>query len=108
MRAMGRSVSNSDLECSSSNPNVGSGRNDAYTNNGDAHSLNIDKFDAVYAVGGSEDRYTLDKFRSRFEDVQDQSIASNPYYFTGAFSTVIVVPAAYNFVINFVCDRLHS
>jgi hypothetical protein len=31
---------------------------------------------------------------------QDESIANNPYYFTGAFSTVVVVPAAYNFVIN--------
>lgn len=78
------------------------GRNDAYINHGDAHSLNITKFTQVYAVGGKEDRYTLDKFVSRFEAVQDQSIAENGYYFTGAFSTVVVVPAAYNFVINFV------
>jgi hypothetical protein len=75
-------------------------------NHGDAHSLNISKFAAVYAVGGTEDRYTLDKFRARFEEVQDQSIATNPYYFTGAFSTVVVVPAAYNFVINFVSRGL--
>lgn len=34
-------------------------RYDAYTNNGDAHSLSVDKFEGVYAVGGSEDRYTL-------------------------------------------------
>lgn len=81
------------------------GRNDAYTNNGDAHSLNITKFEKVYAVGGPEDRYTLDKFRARFEEVQDESIANNPYYFTGAFSTVVVVPAAYNFVINFMSNH---
>ncbi|KAF2725839.1 Cloroperoxidase [Polychaeton citri CBS 116435] len=81
------------------------GRNDAYLNNGDAHSLNITKFEKVYAVGGPEDRYTLDKFRARFEDVQDESIANNPYYFTGAFSTVVVVPAAYNFVINFMSNH---
>ena len=87
-------------------------RDDAYTNNGDAHSLNIDKFNAVYAVGGddqSEDgfdqRYTLDKFRSRFQQVQDDAIADNPYYFTGAFSTIVVVPAAYNFVINFMSNH---
>jgi hypothetical protein len=66
----------------------------------------------VYAVGGddmSEDgfgqRYTLDKFRARFQDVQDQAIADNPYYFTGAFSTIVVVPAAYNFVINFMSNH---
>lgn len=35
------------------------GRNDAYLNNGDAHSLNITKFEKVYAVGGPEDRYTM-------------------------------------------------
>ncbi|OQO04752.1 hypothetical protein B0A48_09675 [Cryoendolithus antarcticus] len=81
------------------------GRNDAYTNHGDAHSLNITKFEAVYALGGPEDRYTLDKFRSRFEAVQDESIANNPYYFTGLFSTVVVVPAAYNFVINLMSNH---
>ncbi|KAB9006561.1 hypothetical protein FH972_026915 [Carpinus fangiana] len=81
------------------------GRNDAYTNHGDAHSLNITKFERVYAVGGKEDRYTLDKFRSRFEAVQQESIANNPYFFTGAFSTVVVVPAAYNFVINLMSNH---
>lgn len=84
------------------------GRNDAYINHGDAHSLNITKFTQVYAVGGKEDRYTLDKFVSRFEAVQDQSIAENGYYFTGAFSTVVVVPAAYNFVINFVSQDIRD
>lgn len=74
-------------------------------NDGDAHSLNITKFEDVYAVGGTEDRYTLDKFRARFQDVQDESIATNPYYFTGVFSTVVVVPAAYNFVINFMSNH---
>ena len=87
-------------------------RYDAYTNHGDAHSLSVDKFEGVYAVGGndtSEDgfgqRYTLDLFRSRFQAVQDQAIATNPYYFTGAFSTIVVVPAAYNFVINFMSNH---
>lgn len=37
--------------------------------------------------------------------MQDESIANNPYYFTGAFSTVVVVPAAYNFVINFMSNH---
>jgi hypothetical protein len=88
------------------------GRNDAYLNHGDAHSLNITKFEKVYAVGGSDtsengfsQRYTIDKFRQRFQSVQDESIANNPYYFTGVFSTVVVVPAAYNFVINLMSNH---
>jgi hypothetical protein len=75
------------------------GRNDAYVNNGDAHSLNVTKFTNVYALGGTEDRYSLDKFRARFESVQEDSIANNPYYFTVGFGPFAVVPAAYNFVI---------
>ena len=87
-------------------------RDDAYTNHGDAHSLNLTKFEGVYAVGGDDlseegrgQRYTLDKFRARFQQVQDTAIAENPYYFTGAFSTIVVVPAAYNFVINFMSNH---
>lgn len=86
-------------------------RYDAYTNNGDAHSLSLEKFEKVYAVGGNDtsengfdQRYTIDKFRSRYSTVQDEAIANNPYYFTGAFSTIVVVPAAYNFVINFMSN----
>ena len=65
----------------------------------------MSKFEGVYQVGQPDDRYTLDKFRQRFSDVQQQSIATNPYFFTGLFSTVIVVPAAYNFVINLMSNH---
>ncbi|QIW98310.1 hypothetical protein AMS68_003828 [Peltaster fructicola] len=83
------------------------GRGDAYINAGDAHSLNVTRFTDVYniAVADGTDRYTLDKFRAKFEAAQDESIANNPYYFTGAFSTVVVVPAAYNFVINLMSNH---
>ncbi|KJX98620.1 hypothetical protein TI39_contig401g00002 [Zymoseptoria brevis] len=83
------------------------GRGDAYLNNGDAHSLNITRFKAVYdiAINDGSNRYTLDKFRAKFEEAQDESIANNAYYFTGAFSTVVVVPAAYNFVINLMSNH---
>jgi hypothetical protein len=101
------------------------GRGDAFINNGDAHSLNVTRFEQVYniAVADGTDRYTLDKFRAKFEEAQDESIANNPYYvrlppsqpeigsklttlqFTGAFSTVVVVPAAYNFVINLMSNH---
>lgn len=58
------------------------GRSDAYINNGDAHSLNVTRFQEVYdiAVNDGTDRYTLDKFRAKFEEAQDESIANNPYY----------------------------
>ncbi|KAK4561539.1 hypothetical protein LTR86_004857 [Recurvomyces mirabilis] len=74
------------------------GRGDAYLNHGDAHSLNITRFEEVYkiAVADGTNRYTLDK---------DESIANNPYYFTGLFSTVVVVPAAYSFVINLMSNH---
>ena len=88
------------------------GRNDAWLNNGDAHSLNIEKFETVYAVGGNDtseegfnQRFTIDAFRGRYQEVQEHSIATNPYYFTGAFSTVVVVPTAYNFVINYMSNH---
>ena len=43
------------------------GRNDAYLNNGDAHSLDIKQFMQAYEWGVKDgsDRYTLDKFVSR-------------------------------------------
>lgn len=87
-------------------------RYDAYINNGDAHSLSLEKFESVYAVGGDDkseegygQRYTLDLFRQQLQATQDEAIATNPYYFTGAFSTIVVVPAAYNFVINFMSNH---
>ncbi|KAL9093997.1 MAG: hypothetical protein Q9165_003667 [Trypethelium subeluteriae] len=87
-------------------------RFDAYTNNGDAHSLSISKFEAVYAIGGNDSseegfdqRYTLDLFRQHYSQVQDDAIASNPYYFTGAVSTIGVVPGAYDFVITMMSNH---
>jgi hypothetical protein len=81
------------------------GRNDAYLANGDAHSLNITRFMEVYALGLDDDRYTLDKFRQQVEANQQVSISNNPYYFAPLFSTTLVVPAAYNFVINFMSNH---
>lgn len=78
------------------------GRNDAYLNNGDAHSLNTTRFATAYAFGGAEDRYTLDKFAQHFGENARESEANNPYYFAAPFSTTVVSPAAYNFVINLV------
>lgn len=81
------------------------GRNDAYLNNGDAHSLEISRFKSVYDRRGTEDRYTMDKFRQEVGQNQYHSIQTNPYYFAPLFSTTLVVPAAYNFVINFMSNH---
>lgn len=88
------------------------GRNDAYLNDGDAHSLNVTRFAFAYATGMDDDRYTLDKFRQDIQTNQERSVQNNPYYFAPPFSTTAVVPAAYNLVINHVSPsgfcHLHS
>lgn len=81
------------------------GRNDAYINHGNAHSLNVTRFKEVYARGLDDDRYTLDKFRQDVGEKQYFSIRNNPYYFAPLFSTTLVAPAAYNFVINFMSNH---
>lgn len=83
------------------------GRNDAYLNNGDAHSLNVDRFAETYAIAVNDgsDRYTLDKFVQDFQKKADESESTNPYYFAAPFSTTLVSPAAYNFVINFMSNH---
>lgn len=81
------------------------GRNDAYLADGDAHSLNTTRFARAYETGMDDDRYTLDKFRQDIIRNQEDSIMNNPMYFAPFFSTTLVVPAAYNFVINFMSNH---
>lgn len=76
------------------------GRNDAYLNNGDAHSLNTSRFAEVWAAGMTDDRYTLDLMAQQFLRKSQESIATNPYYFAAPFATTLVAPVAHNFVIN--------
>lgn len=40
-----------------------------------------------------------DKFDREFAKNTIRSVGQNPYYFTGLFSTTLVAPAAYHFVI---------
>lgn len=54
---------------------------------------------------GNGNRYTLDLFREDFVSNIDWSIANNPYYFSAQFAGVLVAPAAYNFVINFMSNH---
>ncbi|KAF2173462.1 hypothetical protein M409DRAFT_15744 [Zasmidium cellare ATCC 36951] len=82
-------------------------RPDAYLNNGDAHSLDVDRFRDAYAATDSRypGRYTLDSFAQNFAKKSDESVATNPYFFAAPFSTTLVSPAAYNFVINFMSNH---
>ena len=52
-----------------------------------------------------DDRYTIDKFAQAFTMNSIRSEETNPYYFAPLFSTTLVSPAAYNFVINFMSNR---
>ena len=80
-------------------------RNDAYLNNGDAHSLNVTRFAQAYTTGVSDNNYTLDRFAQDFLAKTQESIATNPFYFAAPFSTTLVAPVAYNFVINFMSNH---
>lgn len=81
------------------------GRPDAYTNNGDAHSLSVSRFAQAYATGMQNDRYTLDGLAQDFQAKGQSSIANNPYFFSAPFSGVLVAPAAYFFVINLMSNH---
>lgn len=81
------------------------GRPDAFLNNGDAYSLDINRFKKAYEYGMADDRYTLDLFRGAFVDNINWSIENNPYYFSPQFAGLLVAPAAYNFVINFMSNH---
>lgn len=74
-------------------------RCDAYTNNGDAHSLSPTRFAYAYYEGLQDDRLDMDKFARAFAKNTFRSIGQNPNYFAPLFSTTLVSPAAYNFVI---------
>lgn len=81
------------------------GRPDAYTNNGDAHSLDISRFSSAFATGMDNDRYTLDGLAQDFLAKGKSSIDLNPYFFSAPLSGVIVAPAAYMFVINLMSNH---
>lgn len=89
-------------------------RQDAYLNNGDAHSLIVSRVAAAYkstaeATGDSSrgpDRYTIDSLAQDFVTKADYSEKNNAYYFAPPFSTTLVTPAAYNFILN--CMSNHT
>ncbi|TVY32873.1 Aromatic peroxygenase, partial [Lachnellula subtilissima] len=54
-------------------------RYDAYLNNGDAHSLNLARFDQLYF---SAENFTLDVLRDHNMSTNEYSVQNNPYYFS--------------------------
>ncbi|CZR61315.1 uncharacterized protein PAC_11211 [Phialocephala subalpina] len=76
-------------------------RFDAYLNGGDAHSLNLPRFDQLYF---SAENYTLDILRDHNKVVHDYSINNNPYYFSAPFAG-LVPPIAHHFIINLMSNH---
>ena len=51
------------------------------------------------------DSYTLANLRGQYARNQKHSIHTNPYFFNAQFSGLLVVPAAHNFIINFMSNH---
>lgn len=75
------------------------------SNSGNDYFVQVNQFQQLWDMGSAADNYDLPlltKFRaSRF----NQSINNNPYFFNGAFSGVIVQPAAYTFIYRFMANK---
>lgn len=65
---------------------------DAYLNNGDAHSLDLPRFDLLYF---SAQNYTLDILRDHNKYTHDYSVQNNPYYFSAVCSQLHDVRTAH-------------
>ncbi|KAL1304902.1 hypothetical protein AAFC00_003820 [Neodothiora populina] len=72
---------------------------------GNDYLLQVSQFQQLYDMGAANDNYDLSlltQFRAnRFQ----QSKSDNPYFFNGAFSGVIVQPAAYTFIYRFMANK---
>lgn len=81
-------------------------RCDAYINGGDAHSLSVTRFKTAYESGmgnpyGSDRKmlFNFDSMGRLHAKNTHRSIQTNPLYFAPLFSTTLVAPAAYNFIV---------
>ncbi|CAH0382666.1 unnamed protein product [Bemisia tabaci] len=67
-----------------------------------AFKLQPDQYKAMYDLGENITLSGLEKLRvARFQD----SINTNPYFFNGIFSGVLVQPAAYTFIYRFMANK---
>lgn len=81
-------------------------RGDLYST-GDNSKLVVSQFEALFktqpdAATANYDIPTLTKFRAQR---RKESVATNPYYFSGVFSGVLVEPAAYTFIYRFMANK---
>ena len=68
-------------------------RYDAYLNNGDAHSLDLSRFDQLYF---SAENFTLDILRDHNQVVHQYSIENNPYFFSAVSHPAAPPPKLYS------------
>ncbi|PQE32143.1 hypothetical protein CJF32_00001736 [Rutstroemia sp. NJR-2017a WRK4] len=73
-------------------------RSDAYTNFGDAHSLNMAKFQHFYNLAYN-DTYNISATRDHGAWNRAQSVSNNPYFFSPPFAG-FVASVAHPFVVN--------
>lgn len=81
-------------------------RGDLYST-GDNSKLVVSQFEALFnmqsdAATANYDLSVLTKFRAQR---RQQSVATNPYFFSGPFSGVLVEPAAYTFIYRFMANK---
>ncbi|KAJ5054164.1 uncharacterized protein L3040_000446 [Drepanopeziza brunnea f. sp. 'multigermtubi'] len=69
-------------------------RADAYMNNGDSSTLQMDRFMALY---NRSELYTLDIMRQHNKAMRDWSVQNNPYYFSAPFAG-LVAPIAHTLI----------
>jgi hypothetical protein len=62
---------------------------DAYLNNGDAFTMNMDRFKKLYF---SSTNYTLDLLRDHSKYAHDYSVANNPYFFDAVGNIQPLIP----------------
>lgn len=79
-------------------------RGDLYTTGG---GLVLSQFESLFsaqpnAATANYDIPVLTKFRAQR---RQQSVATNPYFFSGAFSGLLVEPAAYTFIYRFMSNK---
>ncbi|TVY13783.1 Aromatic peroxygenase [Lachnellula arida] len=76
-------------------------RYDAYLNNGDAHSLDLARFDQLYF---SAENFTLDVLRDHNKLTNEYSVQNNPYFFSAPFAG-LVPPIAHHFIVNLMSNH---
>jgi len=73
---------------------------------GNDYLLQMDQFKALYEAGQKNgDSITLDVLTEFRNDRWQQSLSTNPYFFNGPFSGVVVTPAAYTFIYRFMANK---